>query len=118
MLGLCVAGFAVLVPALLPGWAGLSAPSSGSLVAQAVILLLAFCLAGVVGAQFPLANADETAKHPAAALYTADFVGASLGALVTSTWLLPSFGVAGVCWITAGLNGIAALLVYRTRPYA
>jgi spermidine synthase len=118
VLGLCVAGFAVLVPALLSGLAGLSALSSGPLVAQVVILLLSFCLAGVVGAQFPLANAHETAKHPAAALYTADFVGASLGALVTSTWLLPAFGVAGVCWITAGLNGIAALLVFRTRAFA
>ncbi len=118
VLGLYVAAFAALVPVLLPALAKLNALSSGSVVTQVIILLLAFCLAGIVGAQFPLANAVETAKHPAAALYTADFVGASLGALVTSTWLLPLLGASGICWITAGLNGIAALLVFRTRAFA
>lgn len=117
-LGLCVAGFAALVPVLLPALARLNALSAGSLVAQLIILLLAFCLAGMVGAQFPLANAIETAEYPAAALYAADFVGASLGALATSAWLLPMLGASGICWITAGLNGIAALWVFRTRAFA
>jgi len=40
----------------------------------------------------------------ASRLYTADFVGAALGAFLVSAWLIPALGVAGVCWVTAGLN--------------
>jgi spermidine synthase len=118
ILGVCVAGLAALVPVALPALARLNALPTGSRATQMLILLLVFCLAGIVGAQFPLANAVETAKHPAAGLYTADFIGASLGALGTSIWLLPLFGTAGVSWITAGLNLIAALLVFRTKAFA
>jgi predicted membrane-bound spermidine synthase len=67
-----------------------------------------------VGAQFPLANRlqfDGTATG-ASRLYTADFVGASLGALLASTLLIPLVGVTGVCLLTAALNALAGGVLF------
>jgi predicted membrane-bound spermidine synthase len=78
---------------------------------KAIIALLTLLLAGLVGMQFPLANRlefDGTASG-ASRLYTADFVGACLGALLACTLLLPLIGVGGVCLLTAVLNAGAAL---------
>jgi predicted membrane-bound spermidine synthase len=44
-------------------------------------------------------------------LYTADFVGASLGALLASTLLIPLVGVTGVCLLTAALNMVGGVSV-------
>ena len=59
--------------------------------------------------QFPLANRLEFDGTVAGAsrLYTADFVGACLGALLASTLLIPLMGVTGVCLLTAALNLVA-----------
>ena len=43
----------------------------------------------------------------ASRLYTADFVGAFLGALLACTLLIPLIGVVGVCLLTAALNVVA-----------
>jgi spermidine synthase len=53
----------------------------------------------------------------AARLYTADYVGAALGALLVSTLLIPVIGVAAVCLLAAGLNLLsgAVLLVTARR---
>ncbi len=86
--------------------------SAGSvLVAKATIALLTLVLALLVGMEFPLANrlVFDGTERTASRLYTADFVGASLGALLASTLLLPAVGVAGVCALTAGLNLLAGL---------
>jgi len=80
------------------------------------VLLVTFLLASLVGAQFPLANAlSPESQNPAARLYAAEFLGAALGALLTSCWLLPLAGVNGVCWISSGLNLAAALLLFLTQ---
>lgn len=116
LLALGVAAFAWVLPALLPALARVSALPAGELATPGIILLFTFGLALLVGAQFPLANALAAGVHPAAArLYTADFVGASLGALLTSAWLVPLAGVAVVCWITGGLNLFAAWFVFRKK---
>jgi predicted membrane-bound spermidine synthase len=112
-----VAAFALLLPVLLPALARLAALRAGEIATQGIILLFTFGLAALVGAQFPLANALAAASHAAARLYTADFVGASIGALLTSAWLVPAAGVAGVCWITGGLNLLAALGVFRKKGF-
>jgi predicted membrane-bound spermidine synthase len=70
--------------------------------------------------QFPLANKlefDGTASG-ASRLYTADFVGAFLGALLACTLLIPLIGVLGACLLTAGLNTVAALVGRRRRATA
>ena len=86
---------------------------------QRIIALLTLILAVLVGMQFPLANRrefDGTAGG-AARLYTADFIGACLGALLACTLLIPLIGVTGVCLLTALLN-VAGALAGRWRTAA
>lgn len=100
-----VALLALLLPLLLPALARLAPIAGGQALAVGVLLLVTTALAVVIGAQFPLANRLETGRAaPAARLYAADFIGASLGALLTSTWIVPRFGLAAACGLTAALN--------------
>ena len=113
-LALAVALCAAVLPSLLLVLERLDAFRFGGTLVQAVIALFTFALATLVGAQFPVANASaKGGSHPAVRLYTADFVGACIGALLASTLLLPLLGVIGVCAITGVLNLLAALLVFR-----
>ncbi len=108
---------AALLPLLLPLLSSLSRTGVGNLGVQIVINLLAFALAALVSAQFPLANRMEFDRIPrcgmaASRLYTADFVGAFLGALLASTLLIPLVGVTGVCLLTAALNALAGGVLF------
>jgi len=89
--------------------------TAASLMAiNAIFTSLTLILAVLVGAQFPLANQlqfDGTATG-VSRLYTADFVGASLGALLASTLLIPLIGVMGVCLLTAALNALAGGVLF------
>lgn len=117
LLALGVAACAWILPILLPALSRLTALRCGEAASQGILLLFTFGLAGLMGAQFPLANAPAANARPAAArLYTADFVGASLGGLLGSAWLLPVTGVTGVCGIAGGLNLLAAFIVFRKEP--
>ncbi|HTY85872.1 MAG TPA: fused MFS/spermidine synthase [Candidatus Acidoferrum sp.] len=112
-LAIAIAGFAVLLPFLLP-WLNRMGGSAWSLLAvKGIIALLTLGLAALVGLQFPLANRleDKGSGVVASRLYTADFVGAALGALLASTWLIPVLGVTGVCLLTAGLNLMGGAVV-------
>ena len=84
------------------------------------MLLITFLLAALVGAQFPLAAAASSgdATPVAARLFSADLVGAALGALLVSAWLIPVAGITAVCLPTAGLNLGAAVLAWRQTPSA
>ncbi|MFA5058891.1 MAG: hypothetical protein WC485_12310, partial [Opitutaceae bacterium] len=110
LLSVAIAGLAVLLPCLLPHLDRLDAVAG-----QGVILLLTFLLAALVGGQFPLAGAAEPgeAAVTAARLYTADFLGAALGALLVSTLLVPLLGVTAVCLGTAALSLTAVALAWR-----
>jgi spermidine synthase len=113
-LAIGIAALALLLPALLFSLNRLSSAIPAFVVIQAVIALLTLILAVLVGAQFPLANClqfDGTATG-ASRLYTADFVGASLGALLASTLLIPLIGVMGVCLLTAALNALAGGVLF------
>ena len=57
-------------------------------------------------------TADETCTqkrkshdvtYTTARLYTADYLGAAVGALSVSTLLIPVVGMSAVCYLTAGL---------------
>jgi predicted membrane-bound spermidine synthase len=81
-------------------------------------------LAVLVGMEFPLAARIDfqSSAVTSARLYTADYVGAALGALLVSTLLIPLLGVFLVCFATAGLNLIAAGVILvrpscRTTPH-
>jgi len=114
LLAAAVAGCAAVLPLLLSGLTRLNTGPSGETLAQAAIGLATFGIAFLAGAQFPVANAlDAGARNAAVRLYTADFLGASAGALLTSTLLLPLIGVVGVCAVVGALNALAAAVLIR-----
>jgi spermidine synthase len=105
-LALAIALLALLLPVLLPLINRMGDTAASLFLVKATIVLLTLLLAVLVGMQFPLANRlqfDGTVGG-ASRLYTADFIGACLGALLASTLLIPLIGVSGVCLVTAGLN--------------
>ena len=120
VLSVSIACVAALLPAVLSNLGCLDSVAGTPLAGQAVVLLLTFGLAALAGAQFPLAGAampgpeSETASR----LYTADFAGAALGALLVSTLLVPLFGATTVCLFTAALNLAAAAIAWKTTPSA
>lgn len=108
LLALAIALFAAVLPVALLGLGQLEGPTASN-AGRIVIPLLVLGLAVLVGMQFPLAaRADfQTPAQTSARLYTADYIGAALGALLVSTWLIPVLGVVVVCLLTAGLNLLA-----------
>ena len=117
MLALAIGTYSLLLPLALPGLNRLGASETSLALLKVIIALLTLILAALVGLQFPLANQvefDGRAATPAR-LYTADFVGACLGALLACTLLIPLIGVVGVCLVTAALN-LAGALAGRRKP--
>ena len=106
LLAFALAAYAALLPFLLPLFNRMGSTALSLFFVKGAVLLLALLLAVLVGMQFPLANRLQFAGTVAGAsrLYTADFVGAFLGALLACTLLIPLIGVTGVCLLTAGLN--------------
>ena len=82
----------------------------------AFVCLYAFCLSFAVGAQFPIACQSQ-ARHSVSRLFAADFIGASIGALLTGAFLAPLLGVASVCLISGLLNLMAMLLLLFKGKY-
>jgi spermidine synthase len=112
VLALMLAVLALALPRLLLACSQ-ATTGLGRVPAQWLIALFGFGIALLAGAQFPLANRVERETSLAATrLYTADFIGASIGALLTSTLLVPLVGVAGVCWIVAAMNLLAAPMIF------
>ena len=116
-LAFAIAGLSVLLPLVLMALGRLSGSAVSFVTVRAVIALLTFVLAMLVGMEFPIASQVEFVGGAATAsrLYTADFVGASLGALLASTFLIPLIGVTAVCLLTAGLNVIGGVVVLLRR---
>jgi spermidine synthase len=82
--------------------------------------MILFCLVGVTGVigglLFPLAafvrlNDQASAAGAAAAVDTADHVGAAVGALVTGVVLVPVVGLAGTCLVVALMKVLSSLFV-------
>ncbi|MBI5686226.1 MAG: fused MFS/spermidine synthase [Verrucomicrobia bacterium] len=144
-LAFAVAAFAALLPLCLMALARVGG-SGGFLLVQTVIALLTFLLAALVGMQFPLAgrvsatvaavydrrnpslseqpavidrrySSETDSTATASRLYTADFIGACLGALLPSTLLIPLIGVPAVCLLIAALNAVAGVVVMKSSRY-
>jgi spermidine synthase len=111
LLAFAIAAAAIVLPLLLPLLNHVGGTTLSLIFIKTAVALLTFGLAALVGLQFPLANRLESGDPVAGAarLYTADFLGAFLGALLVSAWLLPLLGVTGVCLLIAALNFIAGL---------
>ena len=117
-LALAVAGYAAMLPVVLPALGRADGVLAAPWAVKGAVALLTLVLALLVGMQFPLANRlvfDGTVAG-ASRLYTADFIGAFVGALLAGTLLVPLIGVTGVCFLTAALNALAGTLVVFHRP--
>jgi spermidine synthase len=112
-LSFAIAAYAILLPLFLPLLTHLGGTTASLFLVKSIILLLTLLLAVLVGMQFPLANQLEFDGTAAAAsrLYTADFIGAFLGALLACTLLIPLIGVAGLCLLTAALNVLSGGII-------
>jgi predicted membrane-bound spermidine synthase len=113
LLAFAIAGYAILLTFLLPLLDQVNEMATSLVFIKVVIALLTLILAVLVGAQFSLANRlefDGTVTG-ASRLYTADFIGAFLGALLASTLLIPLIGVTGVCLLTAALNILGGAMI-------
>lgn len=117
VIALAICGLALAMPLVFEGLASMARLAPGDLLVQCCIGLLIFVLGCLVGAQFPIAaNWIESGGALAASrLFTADFMGAFLGALMVSTLLIPLLGVATSCIVTAVLNLVAALVMWRAK---
>lgn len=116
-LALTLAALAALLPWLIHGLTAAGPFQANAMLTQTVILGFTFALATVIGGQFPLANALAGDPHAAGRLYSADFVGAFAGALSASIWLVPLAGATAVCWVTGGLNVIAAAFLFANKNH-
>ncbi|MGD0899845.1 MAG: fused MFS/spermidine synthase, partial [Thermoguttaceae bacterium] len=114
--------YAACLPAALVGLGRLGADMA-PVASQVAVPLLALLLGVLVGMVFPLAakldfqpDGVNRVLTTASRLYTADYVGAALGALLVSTLLIPLLGVTTVCLLTAGLAiWNAGLLVVTSK---
>lgn len=108
-----IALYAACLPFVLMGLGKVGTGLPFSISVHLGVPILTFFLAAFVGMEFPLAGkADfKGTASTAARLYTADFVGACLGALLVSTFLIPLVGVISVCLIVAGLNIVSGTIV-------
>ena len=66
---------------------------------------------------FPLAAKLSFKKlgETAATIYSADLIGACLGALLVSALLIPLIGIIGVCIVVGALNLISGLVVWLKK---
>lgn len=114
-----IAVFAALVPVALIAAGALARGSElgNTASADVVFPILAFAPGVLVGLEFPLAARVEFdgVGRTASRLYTADFMGACLGAVVVGAVLIPVLGVVWVCVLTAALNIASGLWVWSTR---
>ncbi|RMF54985.1 hypothetical protein D6745_03565 [Candidatus Woesearchaeota archaeon] len=91
--------------------------SAGFAANQAVFSVLTFIIAVMAGMEFPLASKLHFKKisSTAAELYNADLLGASLGALLVSAFLIPIFGLISVCFFIAFLNLLSGIVLFTKK---
>jgi spermidine synthase len=111
-LALVIALYSVCVPYVLITL-GRGEGSVAEWLSWMAIPVLTLLLAVLVGMEFPLAGRVNFRgiTSTASQLYTADYIGAALGALLVSTLLIPVIGVTAVCILAAGLNLFAGAVM-------
>ena len=118
---LLIVGFSLALPVVILLLAGLQSQALMAISSQVAFPGLALALAVLVGMEFPLASKLHLKKgkmgigHTAGTLYSADLVGAFLGALMVSALLIPVLGLVNVCLLIGGLNLLSGLVVWRIK---
>ena len=102
---------ALIYPAL---WIFLKLISGYPIISQCGIPAITFIVALIAGSQFPIACAvaSERKIEGASKIYTADFIGSSIGSMLAGTLLIPVAGVFSTCAITSLFNILCATLLY------
>jgi spermidine synthase len=115
-----VLAYSVIVPVLLIVLhAELNQPVIFSAV-QAIIFILSLVSGVLVGSEFPLANKiylRGTGRVGAVAggLYACDLLGAWVGTLAVSIWLIPVLGIINTCILLVCLKVVSLVLVTTSR---
>lgn len=109
-----VAAYAAVLPFIL---FRLNAAAGSMLVVQGVLMLLTLVIAFLVGMEFSLAAnlQSQPAAAVAASLYSADMIGAAVGALLAGAFLIPRLGILNASYWLAALNGFAGILSFTGR---
>lgn len=117
-LGIAMALVAACLPPFLISLGSWTTGAASNSACQLGIYAATLGIAVLTGLVFPLAAQLDfhEASSTASRLYTADYLGAALGALLVSTLLIPLLGVVGVCLMAAGLNLVGSGAVWLTRP--
>lgn len=112
-LELAMAALAAALPLVLVALGSVESVAVQTVATRVLIPLLALMVAVLVGLEFPLAGKVDfrTVSDTAARIYTADYLGAALGALLVSTLLIPVVGMVQVCLLAAGLNLISGMVL-------
>ncbi len=115
-LQLLIAAMALCIPWVLMKLGRLDELSSGSAAVWCIIPLLTVGLAMLVGMEFPLASKVDFHSMTATAsqIYTADYIGAALGALLVSTLLIPLLGIVAASCVAAALNVGSGVILLAT----
>ena len=126
-IGLFALGVPLLLAGARPVLGALYADGDGGLAYGTVRMMASLALLGIpaaaMGATFPLASrwaarTPHTLAGDASRLYTANTLGATIGAVAAGFVLLPGLGLSGTTAVGVGLNAIAAgiaWLVARER---
>lgn len=116
-LALAIAAYSALLPMALLRLGQAGSSPAALFTVQAAIALFTLLLALLIGLEFSLAGQLRLAvvSLTASRLYTADFVGAALGALLASTLLIPVLGMTATCLLTAGLNLLGGIIVLSRK---
>jgi len=116
MLEIGIAVFAFVLPFLLIVMSRFHNTVLVFVSAQVFVPFLTLLLAILVGMEFPLAAKLHFKKvsETAASIYSADFIGAFVGALLVSALLIPILGLVKVCFLVCGLNLLSGIILWRS----
>ena len=106
-----------LLPVMLTALVGIADPGLMKICSHIAVPCATLILGLLAGMEFPLAGKASFAglEPTASRLYTADLVGAAIGALLVSTLLIPLIGVVGVC-VMVVLIKVASGTMILLRP--
>jgi len=115
-----VLAYSILVPVVLIVFHSHLGQPVVFVLVQAAILVLSLVSGVLVGSEFPLANkvylrSTSRVGEVAGALYASDLLGAWVGVLAVSIWLIPVLGIVSTCILIACLKLVSLVLVVTSR---
>jgi len=89
-------------------------------IIQPIIFTFNLFLGILIGSEFPLANKiylgnSGRVSEVVGKLYASDLIGAWVGALVVSIWLIPILGIVNTCILIGGVKMVSFILVTTSK---